>query len=125
MGKTQRMETVRIADEASFKRILCLERKRSERTAATFLLARLNLDPEQTQQLDVSFYFFTENDENGTRHRKSHEVLYPNGENTDLANKFFAGLKRTTDIVGSLVALVLLSPLLLLIAAGIKLSSPG
>jgi len=188
------METLRVADEASFKRMLCLERKRSERTAATFLLALVsveplvgsrekttieniatalatefrdtdvtgwhqycstigvilttlngadhqgitsvisakiykvlsqNLQPEQIQQLDVSFYFFPENGENGTGHRKSDEVLYPNIENTDLANKFFAVLKRTTDIVGSLVALILLSPLLLLISAGIKLTSAG
>ncbi len=188
------METLRVADEASFKRMLCLERKRSERTSATFLLALLNveplvgskekttieniatalaavfrdtdvtgwhqycstigvilttlngadhhsitsvisarickvlsqnLQPEQIQQLDVSFYFFPENGENGTGHRKSAEVLYPNGEKTNLANTFFAGLKRTTDIVGSLVALILLSPLLLLISAGIKLTSAG
>src|SRR5258706_10177540 len=40
------MNALRILDEASFRQTLFLERKRSERTAATFLLAFLDLDLE-------------------------------------------------------------------------------
>ncbi len=44
---------------------------------------------------------------------------------TPLDNIGFAALKRLIDIVGSALGLVLLSPLLLVVAVGVKLSSPG
>ena len=44
---------------------------------------------------------------------------------TPLDEPFNAGLKRTFDIVVSALALIVLSPLLLIIAVAIKLSSPG
>ena len=44
---------------------------------------------------------------------------------TPLDNIALAALKRTGDILLSLVMLILLSPVMLLIAAGVKLSSPG
>jgi exopolysaccharide biosynthesis polyprenyl glycosylphosphotransferase len=47
------------------------------------------------------------------------EVGYPQLDNTQRA------LKRTLDVVGSLSGLVLLSPLLLTVAAAIRLDSPG
>ncbi len=47
------------------------------------------------------------------------EVGYPQLDNTQRA------LKRTLDVVGSLTALVLLSPLLLTVAAAIRLDSKG
>lgn len=44
---------------------------------------------------------------------------------TPLDEPFNAGLKRTFDIVVSVLALIVLSPLLLIIALAIKFSSPG
>ena len=175
-----------IADEASFKRLLCLERKRSERTGANFLLVLLDgnekaleklamplgktfrdtdvtgwyqlnstiglifttlngtprhaiksaistrvaetlgrhLHADQKQRVELSFYFFPEEDTGGS-YTESRKVLYPDTDNDLPAQKLFAALKRTTDIVGSLIALVLFSPLFLLISAGIKLTSSG
>lgn len=44
---------------------------------------------------------------------------------TPLDNILLASIKRLTDIICSFVLIVILSPLLLIIAAGVKLSSPG
>src|SRR5215813_11023164 len=189
-----RNTTVTLADEASFKHLICLERKRSERTAADFLLVLLNAEalvegcdsgtienigralasviretdvtgwyrtnstlgtiftalngssrvaiksaisariqktlaqnllPEEIQRLDVSFHFFPEDDKTGTTSREAEKVLYPDNENQQFSQKSFAALKRTMDIVGALIALILLSPLFLVISIGIKMTSPG
>ena len=48
-----------------------------------------------------------------------------NLRSTPLDNSGWAFLKRTMDIVGSLVILVITSPLMLFAAVGVKLSSPG
>ena len=47
------------------------------------------------------------------------EVVYPELDNTQRA------LKRTLDVAGSILGIVLLSPLLLAVAAAIRLDSPG
>ncbi len=47
------------------------------------------------------------------------EIGYPRLDNTQ------RGLKRLLDVTGSLLGLILLSPLLLTVAAAIKLTSPG
>lgn len=45
--------------------------------------------------------------------------------NTPLDNPFWAAIKRGMDIVGSLLFIVVCSPLMLAVALGVKLSSPG
>jgi lipopolysaccharide/colanic/teichoic acid biosynthesis glycosyltransferase len=50
-------------------------------------------------------------------------VFYPDGETG--AGKVASTVKRATDVTGSLLALVLLSPLLLVITVAIKLTSNG
>lgn len=49
----------------------------------------------------------------------------PKGSVQSLPRRVSLGLKRAIDIVGSLAALVVLSPVLAVAAASIKLSSPG
>lgn len=44
---------------------------------------------------------------------------------TPLDSLFWAGVKRTMDIVGSLALIVLSSPVMLAVAIGVRLSSPG
>ena len=44
---------------------------------------------------------------------------------TPLDNFFFASIKRLIDICGSLLGIVLLSPVMIIVAIGVKLSSPG
>jgi hypothetical protein len=72
--------------------------------------------------LRISFHFFPEDDAGGPAPTLD-EHLYP-----DLQAKRASRLpsaKRIVDILGSLLALTLLSPLCLTIAVFIKLSSPG
>ena len=44
---------------------------------------------------------------------------------TPLDNFFFASIKRMIDIMGSLFGIIILSPVMLIVAIGVKLSSPG
>jgi lipopolysaccharide/colanic/teichoic acid biosynthesis glycosyltransferase len=73
--------------------------------------------------LSVSFYFFPENwSGNG---RPANFVLYPDLSESQRRRKLSLLTKRLMDVVGSTCALVLLSPLFLLLAALIKLTSKG
>ena len=169
-----------ITDEVLFKRTLSLERKRSERTGAGFLLVLVNGETGTVEKLamplaaafretditgwyqfkstigliftalngasrpsiqsaisariarivsgqpvELLFYFFPEEEHNGTGYAESQRLLYPDYQNRELSRRLFSGLKRATDIGGSLIALVVLSPLFLAIAAGIKMTSAG
>jgi lipopolysaccharide/colanic/teichoic acid biosynthesis glycosyltransferase len=51
--------------------------------------------------------------------------LYPDLVQRDEARKLSQGVKQAIDAVGSLMALIILSPIFLAIAIAIKLSSPG
>ncbi len=188
------MDAVRILDEPSFRHTLLLERKRSERTAAPFLLSLLDFDPlinghekvsidkvgvtlahtfrdtdvigwrkhpsmigiiftalngtsrvgltevisarienalarvlepDQIKQIHLSFHFFPEQGATSTTDGTVERLMYPGVEQLPLTNRLFAGVKRGMDIAGSLAALALLSPVFLIIAAGIKLNSRG
>jgi lipopolysaccharide/colanic/teichoic acid biosynthesis glycosyltransferase len=180
-------DLIAIADEASFRRLLFLELKRSERTGAGFLLLVLtggngaieklgipltkafretdftgwyelesslgvictslngasqsaiksalttriadllarHLHPDQIQQVELAFHFFPEEEETGPIDTRSTRVLHPDRRDKQLSQKLSAAVKRATDIVGSLMALVVLSPVFLIISAGIKLTSSG
>ena len=48
-----------------------------------------------------------------------------NAHSTPLDNRFNAFLKRVIDIVGSIALIILTSPIMLVAAIGVKLSSPG
>ena len=80
---------------------------------------------DEFNQIGLSFHVFPENWEERDPGRPTDSILYP-----DLARKLDPKraqhlVKRAMDIAGSLLALVLLSPLLLLIALAIKLTSKG
>jgi lipopolysaccharide/colanic/teichoic acid biosynthesis glycosyltransferase len=55
----------------------------------------------------------------------SHQVFYPDAAKQDFDKKFPVIIKRVIDISGSTAALVVGAPLFLLIAAVIKLTTPG
>ena len=191
------------AEESFFNRMVCLERKRAERTKDPFILMLLNveglaynvntraidkvgialasatrdmdisgwykrystigviltalngtspdnvrsraldkvagalsaqLDPDQVRRIRISFHFFPDqqsgknsppsSDEKSGKKVSisSDEKLYPDLSNSGTADVL---LKRLVDIVGSLGALLFLSPLLLVISALIKLTSRG
>ena len=184
-----------ILDEGKFKRVLCRERKRTERSGASLLLLQFDLtDIEDREERAQAFTVVAESISDGIRQTdvcgwlKTSEVLsvvftdiarndvkhailsveskfrnclrakllppvnqrlrlsvmvfpdehggqeegswfnplfYPEVYPRDTAARVAEGGKRFMDLVGSCMALLLLSPLFLVIAVLIKLTSPG
>jgi exopolysaccharide biosynthesis polyprenyl glycosylphosphotransferase len=84
-----------------------------------------NLSLEQFSQISISFHFFPDKwDENGSQ-RPSNPTLYPDLSQGDNLAKLFTLTKRVMDVAGSLLLLTILSPVLLVAAIAVKLSSKG
>jgi exopolysaccharide biosynthesis polyprenyl glycosylphosphotransferase len=73
----------------------------------------------------VSFHVFPDDLDLENSGRPADLTLYPDLFPQDTVAKASRSIKRTIDIVGSLCAFVLVSPLLILIAIAIKLTSKG
>jgi lipopolysaccharide/colanic/teichoic acid biosynthesis glycosyltransferase len=86
---------------------------------------RNNLSSQQFGLISISFHLFPEEWNHDVPQRPSNPTLYPDLARRDSAKKFFCVIKRIMDIVGSALALLLFSPILLLIAIAIKLTSTG
>jgi lipopolysaccharide/colanic/teichoic acid biosynthesis glycosyltransferase len=86
---------------------------------------RDNLTAEQFNQISISFHLFPEDWDCETPQRPSNPALYPDLERRDDSRKFFCVVKRFMDIVGSLLAIALFSPLFVLLSLAIKLTSKG
>src|SRR5271154_1540128 len=83
------------------------------------------LNFEQFNQVSLSFHLFPEDWNHEDEKRPTNPRLYPDLEKRDESRKLFSGVKRAMDIGGSLLALILFSPLCLAIALAIKLTSRG
>jgi len=83
------------------------------------------LGQERASEISISFHFFPEELEDGNPDEAPSEVLYPDLARTKASRKVALGLKRALDIAGSLLALIVLSPLFLIIALAIKATSEG
>jgi lipopolysaccharide/colanic/teichoic acid biosynthesis glycosyltransferase len=86
---------------------------------------RNNLSSQQFGLISISFHLFPEEWNHDIPQRPSNPTLYPDLARRDSAKKFFCAIKRIMDIVGSALALLLFSPILLAIAIAIKLTSKG
>jgi exopolysaccharide biosynthesis polyprenyl glycosylphosphotransferase len=86
---------------------------------------RSKLSPGQMDQIHISFHFFPENLDKSSLDRMANAELYPDLVERDQARRFSRFAKRSMDIVGSLVALILCCPLFVLISVAIKLTSKG
>jgi len=86
---------------------------------------RRKLSVEQMNAIHLSFHVFPDdlNLENGGS--PADKSLYPDLSPEGLSQKSSQVVKRSLDIVGSALALVLLSPVLIIIAVAIKLTSKG
>jgi exopolysaccharide biosynthesis polyprenyl glycosylphosphotransferase len=95
------------------------------------ILARISavlterLTSEQFSQIKFSFHLFPEEWDTNNPERQSNPTLYPDLHQRDGANRLGRAMKRAMDIAGSLLLIIVLSPVLLLIAAAIKLTSKG
>jgi exopolysaccharide biosynthesis polyprenyl glycosylphosphotransferase len=86
---------------------------------------RTNLDLEQMNLIHVSFHVFPDNLDLENGSRPADKSLYPDLHSQDKSTKASQSIKRSIDIIGSACALVLCSPLLILIAIAIRLTSKG
>ena len=83
------------------------------------------LSDEQSAQISISFYLFPDDWEHGISERPGNPVLYPDLLTRKQPMRFFRIIKRTMDVAGSALALVVFAPLFLAIAVAIKVSSKG
>jgi lipopolysaccharide/colanic/teichoic acid biosynthesis glycosyltransferase len=83
------------------------------------------LTPEQFNRVRIAFQWFPEEWDDEIPEGLNTPALYPELEKRARARKLFHILKRGMDIAGSTVALILASPLFLIFAAAIKLTSKG
>jgi len=83
------------------------------------------LHPAEIADVDVSFHFFPENYKSGEDGIESGKKLYTDRRDARTSRKIFTVLKRTTDVVFSLAALLILSPLFLIISLLLKMTSDG
>jgi len=86
---------------------------------------RANLISEELNQISISFHVYPEDWDHEGDQRPSNPTLYPDLTERDETKKVHRKTKRAMDVVGSLAALVLLSPLFLFVALAIKLTSKG
>ena len=86
---------------------------------------RNNLSAQQFNQISISFHLFPEEWNHDISQRPSNPTLYPDLRRRDNAKKFSCVIKRVMDIVGSSLALLLSTPVLLAVALAIKLTSKG
>jgi lipopolysaccharide/colanic/teichoic acid biosynthesis glycosyltransferase len=86
---------------------------------------RQNLSSDDIDCIDITLHVFPEKGDEKKPGPPTKLDLRPDSRRQKDLRRAALGLKRMIDIVGSLIALILLSPLLALIAALIKLTSRG
>lgn len=86
---------------------------------------RNELPEEQLDQVRITFHLFPDDWDHDQPGRPSSEPLYLDLISHDKSRRTLLVVKRTVDIVGSAMALILCAPLFLVIALAIKLSSKG
>lgn len=88
-------------------------------------LLRQRLDTDQFSRIKFSFHVFPDDWDSQDQERPSNPTLYPDLEKRQESNRPARAIKRMIDVLGSLSLLAILSPVFLLIAAAVKLSSHG
>jgi lipopolysaccharide/colanic/teichoic acid biosynthesis glycosyltransferase len=82
------------------------------------------LTPQQINELKLSFHVFPD-DFHGQNPGRAFSIMFPDLAGKADSKRPTVAAKRIIDIIGSLTLLLLLSPLLLLIASMVKLTSKG
>jgi len=90
-----------------------------------FTALRTKVGPGQVDRIHISFLIFPEKWDKTSHNRLGNVKLYVDLFERDEAGKFPRIMKRLMDIVGSIAALILCSPLFVFIGLAIKLSSKG
>jgi exopolysaccharide biosynthesis polyprenyl glycosylphosphotransferase len=87
-------------------------------------LAR-SLDHRDLEKIEITFHVFPEDQDKGNCSGRFDMSLYKDLMESERKNNLPRKMKRFIDIVGSLLALIVFSPIFALIAAAIKLTSEG
>jgi lipopolysaccharide/colanic/teichoic acid biosynthesis glycosyltransferase len=83
------------------------------------------LNPAEMEMTEITFRFFPDKDVSGEDGAASGNALYTDRRNARPSRKLFTVLKRVTDVVFSLAALFVLSPLFLIISVLLKMTTAG
>jgi exopolysaccharide biosynthesis polyprenyl glycosylphosphotransferase len=86
---------------------------------------RVNLNQEQADQIRISFHSFPEDGDKTNGSPLIDETIYPDLREPNLATRLSRLAKRALDVVVSLIAIILFSPLFILISVAVKLTSKG
>ena len=86
---------------------------------------RDTVGPEGLKRLRLSFHFFPEDWMESDGPQSPEKTLYPDLPEREKSQKVSRSIKRCFDAVASFLALIVLSPLIAIIAAAIKLDSKG
>jgi lipopolysaccharide/colanic/teichoic acid biosynthesis glycosyltransferase len=85
---------------------------------------RKNLTLEQFNKVTLTFHVFPEDWDNEAQ-GPSNPTLYPDLSQREEARKSFRAMKRMMDVLGSMLALAVFSPVFLIIACAVKATSRG
>jgi lipopolysaccharide/colanic/teichoic acid biosynthesis glycosyltransferase len=114
--------------------VIFTEIPRADRSVVETLYHKVNdalhaaLGEQEIGEVGLSFHVFPdhrEGDEGGIVDPETFATIYPDLVAEIESKRIPLLIKRCLDIAGSLLALIILAPLLSLIAAAIKLTSPG
>jgi lipopolysaccharide/colanic/teichoic acid biosynthesis glycosyltransferase len=83
------------------------------------------LDPGWINKIEISYHLFPEASGTSFNDETLNSNLYPDLIKHNLSKKFSLAVKRVIDVFGSCFALIMFSPLFLMIAAAIKATSSG
>lgn len=84
------------------------------------------LDAEEIKRIKVSFHVFPEDTVNSTINDGLFNIiLYPDLSKQSVSRQATLSIKKLMDITGSILALLVFSPILMIIAAAVKLESEG
>jgi len=86
---------------------------------------RKNLSLEQFNQVKLSFHLFPENWDHQGPDRPPNPTLYPDLETRQKSTRTLRVVKRSMDVAGSVLGLLILSPVFLGVALAVKLTSKG
>ena len=88
-------------------------------------ILRYKLSSEHFSQITISFHFYPDKWDHDLSNRPSNPTLYPDLGRGGNLGKLLTLTKRLMDISGSLMLLILGSPILLMVAVAVKASSKG
>jgi lipopolysaccharide/colanic/teichoic acid biosynthesis glycosyltransferase len=130
LSSTRDTDLVGWYKSGSIMGVLCTEIADELSVAMNVLLAKFTslvgklIPAEQESHVKISMHVFPE-PPNGDSGRKADLTFYPDVTRSMQSDATNSGLKRAIDLLGSVIALVLLSPVILLVAVAVKLTSKG